>query len=136
MLTEAIAALPLLPLAGHHILLVEDEPLLLMSFEDTLLDFGCASVFTATAVAAALAVLEREPIDLAVLDLHLGTGTSYDLARTLRLRRVPFLFLSGSTLNDISVEFRDALFVPKPFEEPQLAAAIAVALDQRQAAAG
>jgi response regulator RpfG family c-di-GMP phosphodiesterase len=82
-------------LARRRILVVEDEVVISLMIEDLLAATG-ASVIGATADAAtALALIEGESIDCAILDYKLPDGTSLPVADELMSRRVPFLFASG-----------------------------------------
>lgn len=77
------------------ILLVEDEPLILLDLEFAVEDRGDQFV-SATTVAQALDVLARCRIDLAVLDVNLGHGqTSAPVAQELIRRAIPFVLHSG-----------------------------------------
>ena len=79
-----IAALP-------KILLLEDEPFILMELEFSAGDAGLTS-FSVSNVAAALAILRRENIDVAILDVNLGGGaTCLPVARELTGRSIPYL---------------------------------------------
>ena len=67
------------------ILVAEDEALILLDIEQTLVDAGVKTVISATTVDEALAAIESGAIEAAVLDLHLGrSGWSYDVANRLR----------------------------------------------------
>jgi CheY-like chemotaxis protein len=61
-------------LNGLRLLVVEDEALVAMLLKDALQGLGCAVVGPAGNVARALALLEREEVDLGLLDVNLGNG--------------------------------------------------------------
>ena len=59
-------------LSGRRILVVEDEVIVAWLLEDMLADFGCAVIGPAARVGQALAMVEAEAIDAAVLDVNLN----------------------------------------------------------------
>ena len=79
-----------------NILMLEDEPLILMDLEFAAEDMG-AKAFCASNVADAMAILDgTEPIHTAVLDVTLKDGeTCVPVARALEQRRIPYLLHSG-----------------------------------------
>src|SRR5579885_472154 len=88
-------------LAGAHILLVEDDRLILMDLEATVGDAGAATVETCADVSAALALLSRNaPIDAAILDIRLRDESIAPVAHELEVRGVPFVFYSGQSHSD------------------------------------
>jgi len=105
-------------LAGRRVLLVEDEMLVLMIMEDMLADLGCQSVSAAATVAQALALVETNTFDVAMLDINLHGARSYPVADALAARGVPFAFATGyvgHTLDGYSE--RPMLRKPFQFEE-------------------
>jgi DNA-binding response OmpR family regulator len=70
-----------------NILMLEDEPLILMDLEFAAEDFGCRPL-CASSVATAMAILEGpEPVHSAVLDVTLKDGeTCVPVARALQQR--------------------------------------------------
>jgi CheY-like chemotaxis protein len=57
---------------SFRVLLAEDEALLSLLIKETLTDLGCSVVGPVTSVAASIAVLDIEHIDLALIDLALS----------------------------------------------------------------
>jgi CheY-like chemotaxis protein len=84
---------------GLRILLVEDDPLIRLDLETSLVELG--AVVTATSnVASAFAALAIAMPDFAVLDFELGAETSEPVAEVAQARNVPFLYLSGYSEHD------------------------------------
>lgn len=82
---------------AHTILLLEDEPLILLDLEFAVEDLGCKPV-SATTCEDALAIIADESvsIDAAVLDVSLGGGTTcFPVARELERHGVPYILHSG-----------------------------------------
>lgn len=86
-------------LEGWRILLVEDDPLILLDLETSLAEAG-AVVTATTEGATALGVIGASPLDFAVLDFELGAQTSEPIAVAAQAASLPFLFLSGYSEND------------------------------------
>lgn len=82
-------------LAGRRILVVEDEMLVLMNIETMLEDLGCAAISAAASVAEALALIEADTFDAAVLDVNLAGERSDAVAQALATRGIPFAFSTG-----------------------------------------
>jgi CheY-like chemotaxis protein len=112
-------------LSGRRVLVVEDEMLVLLNIEAVLADLGCAAIFAAATVARALALMEAQRFDLAMLDVNLGGETSYLVADALALRSIPFVFSTGYGHHGIEARFGDRPVLRKPYSEEQLGAALA-----------
>lgn len=77
------------------VLLVEDNMLIALDTEDALIEAGVKTVRIAATADAALAQLERERPDFAVLDFNLGSETSQRVAAALAAVGVPFCYATG-----------------------------------------
>ena len=106
-----------------RILIVEDEPLTAFENENMLGDAGYEIVATVDDLDEALAVLERDKVDLILSDVRLRRQqTGIELARTAKQRGVPTLFATGHPYpgaGDIAVGC-----LTKPYSERQLCMAI------------
>jgi CheY-like chemotaxis protein len=107
-------------LSGRRILVVEDEMLVLMMTEDMLADLGCESVTSAATVDQALALIDAEGFDAALLDMNLGGDKSFPVADALAARGVPFIFSTGYTGQDMREGYRDRPVLKKPFRYEDL----------------
>ena len=83
-----------LDLSGRRILIVEDEPLIVMEIAQTLKSAG-ASVVIAGTLVEGLRLAEQDGLSAAVLDLVLGVYDGAALCARLRERAVPFVIYSG-----------------------------------------
>jgi len=81
-------------LNGVRVLLLEDEAIVNFAATDILHEFGCL-VTPCMHLHEALAVIEHDLPDAAVLDVNVRGQTSYDLAEKLHEKGVPILFLTG-----------------------------------------
>jgi CheY-like chemotaxis protein len=107
-------------LSGRRILVVEDEMMILITVEDMLADLGCESVTAAATVDQALALIDAQVFDAAMLDLNLNGNKSHPVAATLAARGVPFFFSTGYTGHDMRDGFRDRPLLKKPFRYEEL----------------
>lgn len=111
-------------LAGLRVLLVEDEMLVAWLLHDMLADLGCAVVGPAARVAQALAMIDAQAFDAAVLDVNLNGQTSYAVADALTARGVPFVFSTGYAKDRVAQPYRGRPILQKPFHEGELGAAL------------
>ncbi len=103
-------------LRGLRLLIVEDETILALLVEDLLGEMGCRVLGPAGSVTAALALLDAEDIDAALLDIDLGPGgDGCAVADALAARNVPFAFVTGSDMSELPREYRDRPTLQKPF---------------------
>lgn len=106
---------------SQRILVVEDEFVIVMGIEMTLEDHGysvagpCATVSEARDIIA-----EDAGIDAALLDFNLHGETTVDIARDLKRRGIPTVFLTGLHDQAILEEFPDAEIVRKPIVSSDL----------------
>jgi CheY-like chemotaxis protein len=107
-------------LSGRHILVVEDEMLILMMIEGILDDLGCNSVATAATVDQAVTLIEGQVFDAAMLDVNLKGTNSYPVADVLAARGVPFFFSTGNT-GHMADGYANRAVLRKPFMSSDLA---------------
>lgn len=107
-------------LTGRHVLVVEDEMLVLIMIEDMLADLGCESVTAAATVNQALAAIDAQIFDVAMLDMNLNGSNSYAVAEALGTHGVPFVFSTGYSGHDMRDGYRDHPVLKKPFTEKEL----------------
>jgi CheY-like chemotaxis protein len=110
--------------SGRRVLVVEDEVMVSWLLEDMLVDLGYEIVGPAARVNQALAMVEAEAIDLAVLDVNLNGEKSYPVADALTARGVPFAFSTGYNKEGLPVCYRDFLMLQKPYDMAALAAVL------------
>jgi CheY-like chemotaxis protein len=108
-------------LQGKKVLIVEDEALITMLFEDILEDFACQVVGPAMNVRQALELAQSAEIDVAILDVNLGGESSFPVAALLRSREVPLVFSSGYGSQGLPPEWQDRPTLPKPFTSDEVA---------------
>jgi CheY-like chemotaxis protein len=107
-------------LFGRRALVVEDEMLVLMMTQDMLADLGCELVSAAATVEQALALIDAQIFDVAVLDMNLNGDKSHLVADALAAHGVPFVFSTGYTAHDMREGYRDRPVLRKPFRYEDL----------------
>ena len=106
--------------SGRRVLLVEDEPIVAWLLKDMLVDLGCSVVGPAADVNQALAMIDAESIDVAVLDVNLRGQMSYPIADVLVARGVPFVFSTGYDKGRLLDRYRTFPALQKPFHRSDL----------------
>jgi CheY-like chemotaxis protein len=119
------------PLSGRRVLVVEDEMLVAWLLEDMLADFGCGVVGPAARVSQALAMIDAEAFDAAVLDINLNGETSYPVADALTARGVPFVFSTGYNKDSLPKAYRSFPMLQKPFRQAELGDTLVKLLAQK-----
>jgi DNA-binding response OmpR family regulator len=109
---------------------VEDEPLLAMDLEASLMDVGCEIRGPAGTVEKAKELVRRSDYDAALLDANLGGRPVDELAVALTQRNLPFAFVTGYGREALPQGFREASMLAKPFTKEQLRALIQALLYQ------
>ena len=82
-------------LRGKKVLLVEDSLIIALDAEDLLDRLGADFVTTESSVVSAIAAIETERPDFAILDINLGDHDSVPIANRLAELGVPFMFATG-----------------------------------------
>jgi two-component sensor histidine kinase/CheY-like chemotaxis protein len=116
-------------LTGFRILIAEDDFYLASDTARALRSVGAEIAGPFPTEAAALAELENQKPSAAVVDINLGTGASFALARTLQDQSVPFIFVTGYDEAVIPVEFNEIKRLQKPLELRQIVRSLAQLLN-------
>lgn len=99
-------------LQGQHmpkdVLLVEDMMIIALDAEDMMREMGVESVRVAGSVGQALKEIADRAPDFALLDVNLGTETSFDIAERLADLNIRFAFATG---------YGDQLAFPSRFDD-------------------
>ena len=111
-------------LRGRRVMVVEDEMLVAMELETLLEEQGCAVMGPAPTADRALALIDQELPDAAVLDVNLNGQTAMPVVTALRAQGVPFVLATGYG-NSLQPELKDAPRVDKPVNHEQLVRALA-----------
>lgn len=121
--------------ATHPILIVEDEPILLMDLESGLEEGGFV-VLTARNAAEAMTILstDLERIQALVTDIDVGTTgiNGWDIANKARDGKpgLPVIYMTGASADEwASRGVHRSILLPKPFAMTQVVRALVELLD-------
>jgi len=95
-----------------RILVLEGDPQTGALIETSLAEAGYI-VHLAEAMPSALHLIDDLAFDAAVLDYCIGINTAIQVARSLRVRLIPFVFCTAD--DDLPAEFEDVPVLGKPF---------------------
>ncbi len=111
-------------LAGMRVLVVEDDYYLAADQRDLLRKAGADVVGPCGNVEDATRLIAAERIDCALVDINLGDGPCFALARRLREESIPFLFTTGYDAGAIPADLRDVRRFEKPTDEQMIVTAL------------
>ena len=107
------------------ILVAEDCSLLGEIIADHLRDWGMEPLGPVGQLEKACQLAQQAALDGALLDVKLGDELSFPAAWILKMRGIPFVFLTGySGGTRIPVAFREVRLIEKPFEAEELRQAL------------
>lgn len=78
-----------------RVLLVEDEPLVAVGVADLLTDAGAEVVGPCSTTGRALAALDSQDVDVAIVDYVLADDNSQGLQAALERKGIPFIVVTG-----------------------------------------
>lgn len=111
-------------LLGLRVLIVEDEYYLATEAQRVLEAAGAIVYGPCRNSSDALALLANATPHVAILNVNLGEGPSFDLALALKAQSIPFLFLTGYEQNVIPAEFAGIQRLEKPLSKDGLIKAV------------
>jgi CheY-like chemotaxis protein len=109
---------------GKAVLLLEDEPFIMIMLEEALLEAE-ATVTSARTIEEAKLALASMPIDMAALDYLVGGQTSQPITEILLQKHIPFVVMSGFPPDGTNL--RLVRWLAKPFLPRDLLDALAEA---------
>lgn len=110
---------------SSRILIVEDDPIVVLMIEEHLEILGHRAIGSADCVAIAMTHLAKHDIDAAIIDVILANGeTSAPVAEMLIARGIPFLVSTGGFIRAPEPAFAGRPILMKPFTLDRLAQAI------------
>ena len=118
---------------GKTILLVEDDFLNRRLYKKILLE-NEFTVFEAKNAGLAIDILQKEVVDLAILDINLGEGEMDGISLGQQMQanfQTPFIYLTAyenATIIKKAIETSPYSYLTKPFRNSDLIAAIEIAL--------
>jgi CheY-like chemotaxis protein len=103
-------------LIGQQILVAEDDYCIALDAAGAARSAGAEVMGPYSTDEEVLAALRRARPIGALLDINLGNGPSFEVARELRARGIPFVFITGYDQTAIPPEFADTPRLEKPVE--------------------
>lgn len=99
----------------HRIMIVDDEALVLLDLVLTVESLGFDVFCDSTSIAEAMKYLGDDKPDAALLDIDVGGTPVWPLARALKLRGVPTVFVSANHAHqELKSEFAHCPAIDKP----------------------
>ena len=115
------------------VLIVEDDPIIALDFEDTVLRLGVKTVRTASSVSRALQLIDERAPDFVLLDIGLVREKSFAVAERLEPLGIPFAFVTGySTDVALPATLAKKPRLPKPCTSDALEAVLRSAVAARK----
>lgn len=109
----------------NDVLIVEDDIIIAIDFEATIMDLGIQNVRTATHTSEALAMIAGRAPDFALLDVGLGNNTSFEVADRLDELKIPYAFVTGYRADvTLMSRFAGRPILSKPCLREELEAAL------------
>jgi DNA-binding response OmpR family regulator len=114
-----------------RILILEDEWSISMLLEAIIEDAAPAEITIHDSLAGAVKVADQ-PFDLALLDIELTDGKTYEIAKALQRNNVQYVFVSGASLQDAPDDLKSSMFIAKPFQVEQIKAVVLAAMRNKK----
>ena len=108
-------------LQGRSILIVEDNPIIVMDITLAFEHSG-AQLTTTNTLKHAMLLVEHDGLSAAILDHSLGDGDSTLLCKRLTERRIPYMIYSGYPKSKDAPD--DHVYVSKPASHEKIVAAM------------
>jgi CheY-like chemotaxis protein len=114
---------------GLRVIVVEDDSLICLLFEDMLSDLGCKVVGTACDLKRATELAQRDDsVDVAILDVNLGGQVVFPVADILCRRGIPIVFATGLGADGLPPDWQGHCSIQKPMTAATLAKALGRAI--------
>ena len=101
--------------APLSVLVIEDEPLIVMMIEDFIDMLGHKLAGSCDSVAEALVKVEEGDFDVAILDVNLRDGPCWPVADALKAKGKAFVVATGGHVDPPPAEFAGVPVIEKPY---------------------
>ena len=122
-----------MPLNGLRIMVVEDDYYLARDATMTIEEAGGKVVGPFATANDARDALDATGAVLAIIDINLGSGPAFELARHLDMVGLPFLITTGYDQAVVPDDLKKVVRLEKPFRSDELISAAARVYDAKQA---
>ena len=117
----------------QQVMIVDDEALVLFYLVMTVEDLGYEVFCDSISVEDALDCLGDGRPDAALLDIDVGGTLVWPLARALKDRDCPIIFVSANRAHEeLRTEFKESGFIDKPASSAQIEKSLAAVLDREE----
>lgn len=113
------------PLSGHRIVILEDDYYQAHDCREMLESAGAEVIAISATIPDLPALLEKGPIHAVLIDINLGHGMSFDFARELKARAIPFVFLTGYDAQMLPDDLSGSAYLSKPADCGRIVSALA-----------
>lgn len=118
-----------LEMAQPRILVAEDEAIVACDLIDTVEEAGYFVEGPHRDISSAMLAFQKQKPDLAILDVQLGDGVVYPLARKLAEEHIPIIFHTGNhSPHEIISQFPQSQALAKPCPPADILGAVTEAL--------
>jgi CheY-like chemotaxis protein len=117
------------PKRQRKVLILEDEPFIAIMLEEELAAMGIHVIGPVNNLKSAIHLAETPDLDGALLDLNINGAYATDVADKLRLRGIPFVFVTGYE-PPAGLRYREVPVLHKPFTQIELRTALLSLLDR------
>ena len=107
----------------RNVLVLEDEPFIAMMLQDELEALGVHVIGPVNNMKSAILLADSPDLDGALLDLNINGAFATEVADRLRVRQVPFVFVTGYE-RPAGLRYRDVPVLHKPFTGLELRTAL------------
>jgi len=107
----------------RNVLVLEDEPFIAMMLEEELEALGLHVIGPVNNLKSAVQLAEMPDLDGALLDLNINGAYATEVADKLRVRGIPFIFVTGYE-PPAGLKHRQVPVLRKPFTEIELRSAL------------
>lgn len=108
----------------NNVLHVEDEVLIALDVETTLLEAGVKRVIHVATRSDAFMAIESSRPDAVILDIEVLDGSTAGIAELLKARSIPFIVYSGSASDGSERSYVGAVSLDKPAKDADLVGAL------------
>lgn len=116
-------------LANRRILVAEDEGLIALDLEATLIGFGCEVIGPLSEIDEILNTIRSRPLDGALLDVNLRGRQIFEILPEFLIRKIPVVLTSGYDDATLFPQvFRALPRISKPFDHAMLGRVCAIAM--------
>ena len=121
---ERDVTIPGVALSGRTILIVEDEPLIVLEVQDAFHGAG-ARIVSAARIKDALEIIDKSDLSAAVVDINLGGQDCSAVCERLAERKIPFVLYTGQARPEVLLRWPEAPVLTKLADMQKVLAVVA-----------